>query len=406
MFSYKRFRDNVEVKLSSMKQNWNASRNGLPVTLRETEVLWVKEKLETESRQDLSQGALSATDWQLVERIRRETEKHNRNNVTRTEAYRIFFFHHPELHWAFLAHMVSRNGGWNMTDLQGSLLSTLLNKQERIHLFEFFERANALIFRDAYPQLLLYEESKNQQKNLFYLLPAFHVSRFMKPFWDRFIETKESSLITTALIINEQRYMEERVIQNRYFRENVIETLKFKGQEAVQLTQVIFPYVTSTEKAPSSMRLAGLIIENFADVKERIETGKKLYAILFGIEEVLQGALHFAKTTPHTGSRADFWASLFSAKEVYKNKQYEKERLNACQIIDGAPPFYSPFLEDAWNDHPFQPPQHGDWWKDDTAFEYMKAVSVPRLFDMTSEFCFGLNKLELVVLAKAAIKKR
>ncbi|WJH32243.1 DUF2515 domain-containing protein [Paenibacillus sp. CC-CFT747] len=55
----------------------------------------------------------------LLRRIRRETAEGNRNNVTRTAAYWTFYRQHAELHWAFLAHMVSRNGGWNMTDLKG-----------------------------------------------------------------------------------------------------------------------------------------------------------------------------------------------------------------------------------------------------------------------------------------------
>lgn len=131
-----------------------------------------------------SADASAVTSWNeeelaLIERIRAETAAANRNNVTRTEAYRIFVFPHSELHWALLAHMVSRNGGWNMTDLQGEWLPWLLNSEQRLAVFRFLEQANALIFQDAYPQLLLYERSRREGRSLFHLLPAFGVSSFM-----------------------------------------------------------------------------------------------------------------------------------------------------------------------------------------------------------------------------------
>jgi hypothetical protein len=61
----------------------------------------------------------------LVAEIRHQTAVHNRNNLTRTKAYLDFYREHPELEWAFLAHMVSRNSGWNMTDLHGEWLPRL-----------------------------------------------------------------------------------------------------------------------------------------------------------------------------------------------------------------------------------------------------------------------------------------
>lgn len=45
-------------------------------------------------------------------------------------AYYDYYLRYPEIHWAFLGHMVSRNGGWNMTDLKGDLLSRLLSEKE------------------------------------------------------------------------------------------------------------------------------------------------------------------------------------------------------------------------------------------------------------------------------------
>ena len=91
-----------------------------------------------------------------------------------------FYIRHPEIHWVFLAHMVSRNAGWNMTDLKGGFLTKLLMKKESQAFFDFLERGNWLIFQDAYPQLLVYEESKRNKTNLLYLLPHLHISYFME----------------------------------------------------------------------------------------------------------------------------------------------------------------------------------------------------------------------------------
>jgi hypothetical protein len=125
-------------------------------------------------------------------------------------AYLYFYNKYPEIYWSFLAHKVSRNAGWNMTDLKGDLLTRLLNEKEQKNIFGFLERANWLIFQDAYPQLLLYKESKNRGKNLFYLLPQFGVSTFMVMAWNQFWEDKDSRTLSMNLIINEQHYIEDR----------------------------------------------------------------------------------------------------------------------------------------------------------------------------------------------------
>lgn len=124
-------------------------------------------------------------------------------------AYFDFYQKHPEIHWAFLGHMVSRNGGWNMTDLKGDLLTRLLTNKERDAYFTFLERGNWLIFQDAYPQFLLYGESLKRNKPLFYLLPALDISSFMESVWNYFWKRRDSYILTIALVINEQNYLEK-----------------------------------------------------------------------------------------------------------------------------------------------------------------------------------------------------
>ena len=59
------------------------------------------------------------------------------NNITRTKAYFDIYQKYPEIHWAFLGHMVSRNGGWNMTDLKGDFLTRLLTKKKGMIILHF-----------------------------------------------------------------------------------------------------------------------------------------------------------------------------------------------------------------------------------------------------------------------------
>jgi hypothetical protein len=147
----------------------------------------LKHQLELQQSGVVS-SPLSTDEKEIVHQIKERTQRENRNNVTRTNAYWSCYQTNPELHWALLAHMVSRNGGWCMTDLRGELLPHLINNELAQHLFDFLERANGLIFQDAYPQLLLYGESKRRKKSLFHLLPHMNISSWMVPVWKRLLD--------------------------------------------------------------------------------------------------------------------------------------------------------------------------------------------------------------------------
>ncbi|WP_162261630.1 DUF2515 family protein [Paenibacillus sp. Soil750] len=342
---------------------------------------------------------------QIVEQIIAQTQINNRNNVTRTQAYWACYRDYPELHWALLAHMVSRNGGWCMTDLRGELMPHLLNNDATEYIFSFLERANALIFQDAYPQLLLYAESKRRRLNLFHLLPHLHISAWMLPIWQEFWIYQDSALLTIGLIVNEQHYVEERVVQNPLYKQTVLDTALFKTQGWLQLNHVGFPF-RSTSMDPPQPHLAGLILENFSKLSERIEFGKSLYAILFGAPGVLQGALAFASATPHTGSRSDYWPHLFAPiRKTPPDRKYQ-ERLDGHSLKKGAAPFYSPPLHSAWPDRPMAPVERGDWFKlEHEPLQHISSMKVPRAFDLTQDLCLGLSKIELAVLSAQAIKK-
>ncbi|EFM12969.1 Protein of unknown function DUF2515 [Paenibacillus curdlanolyticus YK9] len=350
-------------------------------------------------------GCWSAAEQALIGRIREETAWMNRNNVTRTAAYYAVYVRRPELHWALLAHLVSRNGGWNMTDLQAEWVPRLLGTSKREDVFAFLERANSLIFGDAYPQLLLYEHSMKHGRPLFHLLPAFGVSRFMAPAWERFWASRESALLTVALIVNEQHFIEDRVVRHPHYRKRVIDTLFFGMQSFLQLNAVVIPYSISngdgdSGETPSDMRLAGLIIERFASIRERIEFGKRLYAILFGVPTVHEGVRAFVREVRHTGSRADFAPQLFSRIRHGLPERPYNARLQGGKLKPGAERPYSPTLAAAWPERPVAPPEPGDWFvRAADVLLYFERLPLPGTFELTNEYGFLLDKLELAAEA-------
>ena len=312
--------------------------------------------------------SLNGQDRMIISDIKKKTACKNRNNVTRTAAYLHFFQQHPEIHWALLAHLVSRNGGWSMTDLKGSLLKNLMNNEQRHEFFAFLERANGFIFHDAYPQLLLYERSKEEGINYFHLLPFFGVSRFMKPVWDSFFTNQNSKLLTIALIINEQHYIEKRLIENRKNLKKVLKSRIFSLQERFHLNYVIFPYHENSE-----IRLIGLNVSHFAPLEERIELGRRLYGMLYSSSKYVDKILHFASSIPHSASREDYFPEVFTSAQ-------------SAQVI------WSPKLEEAWEDFPhfFN---DKDWYNNAKTYELFQNIRPPKRLDITNKYRFTLSCL-------------
>ncbi len=247
---------------------------------------------------------LSGEEKEIVRRIQEKVKEENQDNISRTSAYLSFFCDHTEIHWAFLAHMVSRNGGYNMTDLQGFPMNDIIKDKERQSFFLFLEKANAYIFQDAYPQLLLYSESKKRKKSLFHLLPLFHVSSFMSVIWENFWKKRESDVLTISLIINEQNMIQNRIID--HIEDHLVEKWLFLLQDRLEFTSVLFPFGKHTP-----LQLAGLSISHFEDPNQRIIIGKKLYSILFH-KKIFPTSFLFAKSVTHSASRSDYWNHIYT----------------------------------------------------------------------------------------------
>ncbi|PPA68925.1 YjzC family protein [Jeotgalibacillus proteolyticus] len=313
---------------------------------------------------------LNEKEKELVKEINKKTSMLNQTNVTRTQAYFDFYQRHPEIHWALLAHLVSRNGGWSMTDLKGNLLEFVFSEQQKEDFFAFLEKANAFIFHDAFPQLLLYEKSKNDRQNYFKLLPFFGVSSFMEPIWHSFLNSPSSKLLTVALIINEQHYIEQRLISNSHFQKKVYESRLFRIQEFFHFNYIVFPH-----RNFGQTQLIGRNVSHFAPLEKRISLGKRLYAMLFSSPSLTEEITEFCASTVHSGSRADYWPDCFSKK--------------TGKMI------YSPVLENAWGKYASNF-WNQEWYQNNSVFDFFNEFTIPKILDISKRYNYTLHFLRFV----------
>lgn len=348
--------------------------------------------------------SLNPEERRILAEIDKERDRANRNNVTRTAAYVRFYLQFPEIHWALLAHMVSRNGGWNMTDLHGDLSGAFLTAQQRFNFYRLLERCNALIFYDAYPQLLLYAKSMEHQRSYFHLLPYFQVSPFMHPIWESFWSVSRlqregveeaggaeaartaSSVLTVALIINEQNVIETNVLTISPYKE-ILHSLLFHLQEWLHFNYLLFPLNSEQQDrdmTPIWRPLVGRVVTQFAQLEERIETGRMLYALLFSNKELTDAISHFVQSQPHTGSRADYWHQVFTTSGAKRNHRPSRQ---------GFPTLYSPTLEAVWEDTQHHFPTMRPWFQDLTAIlQFQYSISVKDV-DVTDEYYHHLLQM-------------
>lgn len=242
-------------------------------------------------------SALIENEQILIEHINKMTAKKNLDNISRTDAYFYFYNEHPEIQWAFLASMVSRNAGWNMCDLEGNCFPKVIGKRVRDLLYFTYERANWLIFQDAYPQLLLYHYSTKMNKPMFHLLKKFHISSFMEREWLHFWRDGNKKRLMISLIINEQNVIQEPVIEHPVYKNKVFHTMLFAFQDYFHFSSVIFPTCKG--------KLYGASVNGFRSVSKRIDLGKRLAEILFD-PRFYTAVYEFASNTTHTGSRHDY----------------------------------------------------------------------------------------------------
>lgn len=269
----------------------------------------------------------------------------NRNNLSRTAYYLNFWRRNPDIPWALIAHLVSRNAGYQMTDLErfyqwkvrSSVLSPptildVLAPAQIIALFAFLETGNFLIFRDVQPQLDAYETAKRYPQHaneIFEMLlrAEFDADLFIVAetlaFWSAASQANwfvnwwstPSALQTVqrhtfALVSNEQNQIEDRLVN---FRENwrylgpfgpsseaVIELVNMLG-----LTRLCFPQEPSA--SDQQLRLLIYRVRNFLDLESRIDTGRNLFVGLFTQGNTRRTRMEqWATQHAHNASRVDY----------------------------------------------------------------------------------------------------
>ncbi len=194
-----------------------------------------------------------------------------------------------------------------MTDLEGDIFRNLLPKEYRDILFLTYERANWLIFSDAYPQLCIYELSKHLGKPMFHLLKYFHVSQFMEKKWQEFWWNKDINHLCKALIINEQHVIQKPVIEDSFYGNKVFRSLPFVIEDKWHFSTVLFPTLNG--------KLFGYSVHGFTRVRNRIELGKRLACLLFHPRYYKQ-LRKFASKVVHTGSRYDYERYVKKVEEI------------------------------------------------------------------------------------------
>lgn len=195
-----------------------------------------------------------------------------------------------------------------MCDLEGPVLSRLINEEKRRVLFLTYEKANWLIFQDAYPQLLIYHYSTRLGKPMFHLLKHFHVSSFMETEWNDYWCNRDTERLLISLIINEQNVIQRPVLEHPFFKKNVFDAPLFFLQDWLHFSCVLFPTMHG--------RLFGASVNGFKSVTKRIDLGKRLADILFNAE-LFPYIYRFAENIAHTGSRMDYERFLQSGYDSH-----------------------------------------------------------------------------------------
>lgn len=280
----------------------------------------------------------------------------NQNNLTRTAFYSQYAARHPEIPWSLLASLVSRNAGYNFTDIERyRLLSSLIPALpvvgvsaavSLLFIERFLESGNFLIFNDVFPQLLAYELAKeafldtgdpNCDTLFLSLTRLAGVEAEVSLEWFNFFRTARSENFfvgnpspstdprvvrhSVGLISNEQNYLEHHLMNPEpgtplYMNHplmpagktavTVLSDVVFPVMARLKLTRLVFTHsLAGTASAPHD--IFQHIVGNFANVDDRIDTGRALYFGVFQASAARRdGITRFQAAVPHTASRVDY----------------------------------------------------------------------------------------------------
>jgi hypothetical protein len=230
-----------------------------------------------------------------------ELDARNLDNVSRTQSYLELYTytreHGPELPWLLMAHLVSRNAGYTMTDLARALDDERTPREGPIRegIFNFmamFERANYLIFYDAWFHVLHHLLGRSAE------LPVGRVPAFVREAWSRYeaaasrgVDAALERALVLDLVHNEQHFIERRVVHNPRFLAGMqlLTMMEASGREK--------PLVFPVDGPP-------ICVGKFADLARRIATGAIIFDQILADRSQRDAAWAWAIQHPHTGARA------------------------------------------------------------------------------------------------------
>jgi hypothetical protein len=344
---------------------------GVPrMSKKQTDILQIETMVDIRRNQELH---LTIEERELFLDIQSKTTKGNIDNISRTKRYATYYKRNKEIRWSFLASQVSRNAGWNMTDLEGEWFPKILTKKERKILFDTYERANWLIFSDAFPQLLIYEYSKKIGKPLFHMLKMFSVSQFIEAEWELFWRYGNGGRLVTAQIINEQNLIQVPVIKHPLLNRKVFQSFFYNLQDTLHFSSVLFPTLDG--------RLFGFSVHKFTKLDNRIELGKKLASLLFH-KDYYKFFIQFSNVVEHTGSRYDY--ERYIDERRFRN---------------------TPFLRTTYPIIQHHKGKTLDWYKGKRKDKWFEEVELGDQFDLTKWFLKKQKQVQAGILLEELLLK-
>ncbi len=210
----------------------------------------------------------------------------NEDNVARTasylELYRYTVDNPPDLPWVLMAHLVSRNAGYWMTDLARRIEARPEQAPALERLFLLLERANFLIFHDAWFHCVTYLRDGADA------LPSGRVTRYVREAWSRYAVAPDERALVLDLVVNEQNFIEHRVVRAERFAlgMSTIDFIEASGRER----PIALPETD-----------AAITVGGFRDIDKRIRTGERIFDEVLADRARRARIFAWAEAHPHTG---------------------------------------------------------------------------------------------------------
>jgi hypothetical protein len=221
-----------------------------------------------------------------------ELDERNRDNVARTASYLELYAwtreHGCELPWVLMAHLVSRNAGYQMSDLARHLARDAepYQRDAMRWLFVLLERGNYLIFWDAWHHVLHALAGRAAA------LESPRTPRFMIDAWARHAAAPDERTLVLDLVHNEQNLIERRAVHHAELAQGrrAIELIEQSGRER----PLLFPAADAPE----------IKVGGFSRLERRIAAGTRIFDEVIADRARRDAMFAWAMANPHTGSRA------------------------------------------------------------------------------------------------------